>query len=69
MGLAVVSLLVLAVIGALGSLILACVFGVAVPRNENRPGSGSEDERDLTSYDEPAPRGPAGLTRGHRRRG
>lgn len=66
---AAVSLLVLAIIGALGSLVLARVFGVAVPRNENRPGGGSEDERDLMSYDEPAPRGPAGLTRDHRRRG
>ncbi len=47
MGLAAVSLLVLAIIGALGSLVLVRVFGVAVPRNENRPGGGSEDERDL----------------------
>ena len=69
MGLAVVSLLVLAIIGALGSLVLARVFGVAVARNENRPGGGSEDERDLMSYDEPAPRGPAELTRDHRCRG
>ena len=66
---AVVSLLVLAIIGALGGLVFAHVFGAAAARNENRPGGGSEDERDLMSYDEPAPRGPAELTRDHRCRG
>jgi hypothetical protein len=39
-------LLVLAIIGALGGLVFARVFGAAA-RNENRPGGGSEDERDL----------------------
>ncbi len=38
MGLAVVSLLVLAVMGALGGLVLARVFAAATARNERRPG-------------------------------
>ena len=42
MGLAVVSLLVLAVMGAVGGLVLARVFATAAARNERRPG-GDED--------------------------
>jgi hypothetical protein len=53
LGLAVVSLLILAIIGALGGLLFARVFGAAAARNDNRPGGGSEGERDLTSSDEP----------------
>ena len=53
MGLAIVSPLILAIIGTLGGLIFARVFGAAATRNDNRPGGGSEDERDLTSSDEP----------------
>jgi hypothetical protein len=44
-GLAVVSLLVLAVMGALGGLVLARVFATAAARNERRPG-GSENRGD-----------------------
>jgi hypothetical protein len=44
LGLAVVSLLILAIIGALGGLILARVFGAAAARNDCRSGGGSEDE-------------------------
>lgn len=40
MGLAVVSLLVLAVMGALGGLVLARVFATATARNPRRPGGG-----------------------------
>ena len=53
---AVVSLLVLVIIGALGGLVFARVFGAVAARNENRPGGGSEDEWDLMSHDEPARR-------------
>jgi hypothetical protein len=56
LGLAVVSLLVLVIIGALGGLVFARVFGAVAARNENRPGGGSEDERDLMSHDKPARR-------------
>ncbi len=42
LGLAVVSLMVLAVMGALGGLVLARVFAAATARNERRPG-GEED--------------------------
>ena len=54
LGLAVVSLLVLVILGTLGGLVLARVFAAAASRNENRPGGGDEDERDLLSPDEPA---------------
>lgn len=42
MSLAVVSLIVLAVFGALAGLVLARVFGTAAARNENTPGDGGE---------------------------
>ena len=44
MGIAVVSLIVLAVVGALGGLVLARVFGAAAARNEDRPGGAGDDE-------------------------
>ena len=43
MGLGVVSLIVLAILGLLGGLLLFRVFGQAAARNEDRPG-GDEDE-------------------------
>ena len=46
MGLAIVSLIVLAIVGALAGLILARVFGAAAARNENQPGGGSEEDGD-----------------------
>ena len=46
MGLAIVSLIVLAIIGGLAGLILARVFGAATARNENQPGGGSEEDGD-----------------------
>jgi hypothetical protein len=45
LGLAVISLLVLAVIGALGGLVMARVFATAAARNERRPGGGKGGER------------------------
>ena len=42
MGLAVISLIILAVMGALGGLVMARVFATAAARNERRPG-GEED--------------------------
>ena len=48
MGLAIVSLIVLALLGALAGLILARVFGAAAARNQKRPGGGEDrDGRDL----------------------
>ena len=44
MGLAIVSLLVLAIIGALAGFILARIFGSAAARNENQTGVGSEED-------------------------
>jgi hypothetical protein len=44
LGLAIVSLLVLAIIGALAGLILPRIFGAAAARNEDRPGGGSEED-------------------------
>ena len=44
MGLAIVSLIVLAIIGALAGFILARIFGAAAARNENQPGGGSEED-------------------------
>jgi hypothetical protein len=41
-GLAVVSLMVLAVMGALGGLVMARVFASAAARNERRPGGGED---------------------------
>ena len=48
MGLAIVSLIVLVLLGALAGLILTRVFGAAAPRNQKRP-EGGEDKggRDL----------------------
>jgi hypothetical protein len=43
-GIAVVSLIVLALVGALGGLVLARVFGAAAARNEDRPGGAGDDE-------------------------
>ena len=40
MGLSVVSLLVLAIMGALGGLVMARVFATAAARNQRRPGGG-----------------------------
>ncbi len=42
MGLAVVSLIVLAILGALAGLVLSRVLATAGARNENRPGGGGE---------------------------
>ena len=52
MGLAIVSLIVLVLLGALAGLILTRVFGAAAARNQKRPGGG-EDEggRDLMGDD------------------
>ena len=44
MGIAVVSLIVLALVGALGGLVLARVFGAAAARNEDRPGGAGDEE-------------------------
>lgn len=45
MGIAVVSLVVLALVGAVGGLVLARVFGAAAARNnEDRPGGAGDDE-------------------------
>jgi hypothetical protein len=43
-GIAVVSLIVLALVGALGGLVLARVFGAAAARNEDRPGGAGDDD-------------------------
>lgn len=52
MGLAVVSLVVLAILGALTGLILSRVFGSAGARNEKRPGGKSGDSRGQPSDEE-----------------
>ena len=52
MGLAIVSLIVLVLLGALAGLILARVFGAATARNQKRPGDGEDrDGRDLMGDD------------------
>ena len=52
MGLAIVSLIVLVLLGALASLILARVFGSAAARNQKRPGGGQDKGgRDLMGDD------------------
>jgi hypothetical protein len=42
LGLAIVSLIVLALLGALAGLILTRVFGAAAARNQRRPGGGED---------------------------
>ena len=44
MGLAIVSLIVLAILGGLAGLILPRIFGAAAARNEDQPGGGSEED-------------------------
>ncbi len=44
MGLAVVSLIVLAILGLLGGLLLFRAFGQAAARNEDRPGGGGHED-------------------------
>jgi hypothetical protein len=44
LGLAIVSLIVLAIIGTLAGFILARIFGAAAARNENQSGGGSEED-------------------------
>ncbi len=44
MGLAIVSLIVLVILGALGGLFLFRVSGQAAARNEDRPGSGGDED-------------------------
>jgi hypothetical protein len=52
LGLAIVSLIVLVLLGALAGLVLARVFGSAVARNEKRPGGGEDKGgRDLMGDD------------------
>ena len=51
MGLAVVSLIVLVVMGAIGGLVLARVFASAAARNERRPGGEYEGARGRTGAD------------------
>ena len=50
MGLAIVSLIVLAILGAIAGLILSRIFATAAARNENRPGG--EEEREQGPGDE-----------------
>src|SRR5215204_2170456 len=63
-GLAVVSLIVLALVGALGGLVLARVFVSAAARNEDRPGGAGDDEggrgRDDPGEEEEGPNEAAG---------
>lgn len=44
MGLAIVSFIVLVIMGAVAGLVLGRVFGSAVARNENRPGGGGGEQ-------------------------
>ena len=44
MGLAIVSLIVLVILGALGGLFLFRVLGQSAARNEERPGGGEEED-------------------------
>ena len=44
MGLEVVSLIVLAILGLLGGLLLFRVFGQSAARNEDRPGGGGDED-------------------------
>ncbi len=44
MGLAIVSLIVLAVVGALAGFVFSRIFGAAAARNENQPRGGSEED-------------------------
>ena len=48
MGLAVVSLIVLAILGAVGGLVLFRVFGAAAARNDDRPGGAGDEGRGRT---------------------
>jgi len=49
LGLAVVSLIVLAIMGAIGGLVLARVFGAAAARTDNRPGGAEARQEDYTA--------------------
>ena len=62
MGIAVVSLIVLALVGALGGLVLARVFGAAAARNEDRAGGAGDEEegRGREGSGEEAGKGQAG---------
>ncbi len=44
MGLAIVSLIVLAIVGALAGFVFSRIFGAAAARNESQPGGGSEED-------------------------
>lgn len=44
MGAAIVSLIVLVIVGALGGLVLSRVFGRAAARNEDAPGDNGDEE-------------------------
>jgi hypothetical protein len=57
-GIAVVSLIVLALVGALGGLVLARVFGAAAARNEDRPGGAGDDEEEGRGREGPGEEGP-----------
>ena len=61
MGIAVVSLIVLVLVGAVGGLVLARVFGAAAARNEDRAGgAGDEEGRGREGPNEEEGRGQAG---------
>jgi flagellar basal body-associated protein FliL len=47
LGLAVVSLIVLVLLGALAGLILTRVFGAAAARNQRRPGAGKTEAGEI----------------------
>jgi hypothetical protein len=51
-------LIVLALVGALGGLVLSRVFGAAAARNEDRPGGAGDDEG--RGRDDPGEEGPNG---------
>lgn len=50
MGLAVVSFIILAIMGAVAGLVLGRVFGSAVARNEDRPGGGGGESASGERY-------------------
>ena len=52
MGLAIVSLIILAIVGALAGFVFSRIFGAAAARNENQPGGGSEEDGDLQGLGE-----------------